>query len=738
MVARVVTSSWVPTTAAAVFVLVILGRDVAPSDLVRLVFYLAVAVALPGVFVWRLLLQRLHDDRDPPLTWFEDLSLGSIFGFGIQLPFYLVGVWIGHPRLFWVLPVLVVIVSVTPYGRGIWTLPTDRVDPRVAWALAVIVVYGMTWLARNRFLVRPLTLPPHRPPAVDETFHLALVAELTHRFPPEIPFLLGTRLDYHWFVHAQLATMRWATGVDSTVLRLEPLPALLLVLSALGLGAVALRLTGRAVAAVIAPGLLIAGAFHLFGPHYDPSVYTEPYLSDRFVSSPSQTYGVMVSLPALMLILEVLRPDRRAARSTWVTLAAALLALSGSKATFLPIFLCGAVAVCLLQLFSGRRIERRAMALTAMIAAATAFAQVVLFGGQGGSMAFAPLATVERALVTQQIDVTPLSMVAMAAALLVGWLLYGIGVVGLVESGRGRDPRVVWMLVCIPAGITVALLFYRSGLSQLWFQRSVAELVALASAWGLACLLPEPLLGRRALGLSVLAGCAGLAAFTVSRYVELNGDGSPFPTLGSLLLTAAVPLVVLVVFLLTGLSSSVVLVAFLLGLGLSNVIAVGYDIGSGRPVQAVSPRPLFAAGGERAAAYLERKSSTDAILATNAHCMEPDESLCNNHHFWISAYTERRVVIEGWGYTAPTNANYDPDRRNAFIPVPYPKRLAINDAAFKEPSAETLRRLIDTYDVSWLFVDLHYPADVAGLSGLPQLLTERYRNANYVVFRVVG
>ena len=90
-------------------------------------------------------------------------------------------------------------------------------------------------------------------------------------------------------------------------------------------------------------------------------------------------------------------------------------------------------------------------------------------------------------------------------------------------------------------------------------------------------------------------------------------------------------------------------------------------------------------------------------MATNAHCRKPAAKLCDNRNFWISAYTERRIVIEGWGYTQATNGDYSADMRNAYIPAPDPERLKINDAAFLHPSAETVSRLVDLYDVKFLF-----------------------------------
>jgi hypothetical protein len=740
---RVLRSSWLPIAVVGVVWFAVLNREIDLLDVVRWVAYV-LSVAVPGVFCWRLLLRHLHVAEGARPTWLEDLSLGTIFGFGLQLPFFLLGVAVGRPLLVLALPVIVLAMSVSAFGRRVWTLPTARADPAVAWSLATVIGYGLFWLVSKRFAHRPLSLEPHEVPAVDETFHLALISDIANRFPPQIPFLLDTRLDYHWFVHAQVATARTVTGIDAVVLLQQLMPTLVLVLAILGLASVAQRLTGRPLAAAVAPALLIVGAFHLNGPHYSVSSFTEPYLMNRFVTSPSQSYGVMMSMPAVMLLLEVLRPQRRVPRLTWLVLAATLLALAGSKATFLPIFTAAAVALWLIELARQRRIDRTVTAVVALLIAATVFAQLVIFGGRTGSLAVSPLETADAALLSQEIEPTAYGAVVVTLAMLTGWLLYGAGAVGLVRSGRWRDPRAVWLLVAIAAGMTVAFVFYRSGQSQLWFARSVAELVALLSAWGLSLLLPDPLPRRRALQMLGVAAMAGLAAFAVSSWVETTKPVAELATHGTLLATVLTPLVVVLVFMvvrrLVGGSRrppGVVLLAVLLGLALSNVCAVVADAITDYP-RPPATSSMFREGGVEAARVIERRSTPDAIVATNAHCKDPGRRQCDNRHFWISAYTERRIVIEGWGYTAPTNANYERGVRNAFIPAPYPERLEINNAAFRQPSAETVGRLADTYGVRWLFVDKAHHVRMQRLKALPDVVKPVFEDANYAVFKVLG
>ena len=61
---------------------------------------------------------------------------------------------------------------------------------------------------------------------------------------------------------------------------------------------------------------------------------------------------------------------------------------------------------------------------------------------------------------------------------------------------------------------------------------------------------------------------------------------------------------------------------------------------------------------------------------------------------------------------------------------------SLNDAAFRQPSPDTVSTLVETYDVAWLVVSKEYPADVAGLRALDDQLTRAFENSNYVVFEV--
>ncbi|MFL6158263.1 MAG: hypothetical protein ACJ72D_19395, partial [Marmoricola sp.] len=104
-------------------------------------------------------------------------------------------------------------------------------------------------------------------------------------------------------------------------------------------------------------------------------------------------------------------------------------------------------------------------------------------------------------------------------------------------------------------------------------------------------------------------------------------------------------------------------------------------------------------------------------------------------NFWMAGYSERQFLVEGWSYvswdtvglTSPT-----PDNTTSG-PFWAPKRLVDNDAAFTEPSGETLGKLHDTYGVRYLLVDERYPVDLTALEGQADV---RFESGRYVVLEL--
>jgi hypothetical protein len=146
----------------------------------------------------------------------------------------------------------------------------------------------------------------------------------------------------------------------------------------------------------------------------------------------------------------------------------------------------------------------------------------------------------------------------------------------------------------------------------------------------------------------------------------------------------------------------------------------------------VQIRTFVTPGTQEAGRWLRDHSDPDDLVATNAHCIGDPDSLqgCDNRHFWFSAYSERRFLVEGWGFTDRAHREAGQAHVNAiFAPYWDQRRLADNDAAFNHPTAQSVGKLRDSYHVKWLMVDEGYLL-------LPSIWVEDYAQFRFRAGRI--
>jgi len=111
--------------------------------------------------------------------------------------------------------------------------------------------------------------------------------------------------------------------------------------------------------------------------------------------------------------------------------------------------------------------------------------------------------------------------------------------------------------------------------------------------------------------------------------------------------------------------------------------------------------------GDLAARYLRDHAAVGDVLATNSHCTpEYGAKACDARNFWLAAYAERRVLLEGWAYT-PTANEANSSRQAIYGPYWDEHLRAVNDAAFRTPTRAELELLRDRYGVRWLVFDIN-------------------------------
>ncbi|TYB47596.1 hypothetical protein FXF51_57810, partial [Nonomuraea sp. PA05] len=303
-----------------------------------------------------------------------EVAAGLAVGYAVEVLAYIPARAVGVPLLVLVPPVAIVGAFVCVPGlRRHWRRPVggERMPPWCAWGLGGVVAFLVVWSTLFQYRV------PVEAGYVDMPYHLALVGEVKHHFPPTMPAVLGEPLVYHWFVYAEMAATSWVTGIEPVTLvyRLSMLPmavAMVVLVAALGR-----RLGGGWGAGVAAVG----GTYFLFSPALVEGAVFSSRSMFTISTSPTQTFGALLFVAVVLLLVGAGGPGwgplgargrrRRAPRVSegsarraawegggwawWGVLGVLLVVLAGAKATYLPLLLVGLAVVIAVRWVAERR-----------------------------------------------------------------------------------------------------------------------------------------------------------------------------------------------------------------------------------------------------------------------------------------------------------------------------------------------------------------------------------------------
>jgi hypothetical protein len=349
-----------------------------------------------------------------------------------------------------------------------------------------------------------------------------------------------------------------------------------------------------------------------------------------------------------------------------------------------------------------------------------------VLGGATHGMAFGPAGTY-RTMLSLMMEGHPKGvqpntsvLVIVSAALLLGWLLPGIGAL-LIRRRIPGDPMAVMLVAGLVSAIAAASILWHFSQAQVFFARSAFIYGVLIATWGLACLT------RRQLLAVAPALVLGAAAIYLGRTYKTDVPSAcrdsacldkvfAKPLLIALAVTAVGVVLLAVVLGASRRTWAALAVAAAIGLTVSPTLASLRNVG--RPI--AGSYDSIAPGGIEAARFIRERSGPDDLIATNIHCHAPAGTVCLTASFWIPGYAERRVLVEGWAYTA--KANEDGTRKSA-VHGPFwdQEKLRINDEAFTAPTREGLESLRTKYGVDWLLADERVapmPGELARLAEL--------------------
>ncbi len=732
-------------TAVLVVAAILLASGVPAIDLLRYAGYALWGVLLPGTLVYRALRGTRH-------SLLDDLVWGAALGLALEVAAYVTFSATGLRGLLWCWPVLVVapFLAVGRLRRH-WR-PTGGAPVPLAWAWAVAA--GTVWLAVYIAAVF-VSLEPIDPKAdhyyfVDLNYLLSLAGEAKHHFPPHAPQVAGEPLLYHWFSAAHMASASLVSGVAlPAVFYGLAVPALAVVLVPM-LALAGWRVTGRPWVGVVAVGLtfvvgeLAVGTFFFLG---DITKYI-------IWSSPSQTYSYLSTIPLLVLIADAVR-DRRPVRSggwgRWALMALFALQASGSKASGIPVLLAGLAVASLVDLVRRRRIAAPVLLSAAVLTTAYLIATAVLFRFESHGLRISPGATVELLLGNPALRPTWKNVVIWLAAVGAFALFMLVRLAGIWFAARYGRPwgTIEWFLLgTLVAGVGAALVIRHPSWSQMFFLRSAWPAGAILSALGAVLLVERHRVPPRWVALGV--GAAATVALAVGAAVEVlePWPGGPLPG------QAMAPIYGVVAILLAVAAVGAVgwhLARRWIGApaGAGAVAALALVLVAGLPIlphdmyasQRFGPAGSNPSAASRVgptetalAAWVRANVGVDEVIATNEHCLGPNEPGCLKLQFWFSAYTERRVLVGGWGYVP--RAIVDSARTGvAFGRTEFwdQRLLADNDAVFTAPTAENTRLLRERYGVRWLYVNRRSGPEPPALADYADL---RFTIGDYAIYEL--
>jgi hypothetical protein len=459
------------------------------------------------------------------------------------------------------------------------------------------------------------------------------------------------------------------------------------------------------------------------------------------VFSPSLGFGSLVLCPLLALLAARWRGEV----AGWTALAVLFLAVitGGAKGSAGPVLFGGCLVACLAALVT-RHGQRRTVAVdTVAVGAALLFLITVLFANNEGAMELTPFTSLEKlrgsAIIAKDALPGTWEVGAIVVLLALAMILPFVGLFGVLWSRRSASDPTFWLLAGGgAAGIGAVLVLHHSAGSQSYFFSSASPLLAIGLAWGLIELASRTKRWWLGAMTGVLVGA--LVILPLHALLPVRGSHA--------VRSAAIEVALFLVI--VGLSATFVwsvsrrdlaaavlcaCVALAASASLPGFLKLA-DAGFGGKYLVAGPNQpdSFSVGQVSAARFLRDHSDPDDVVMTNRHCRLPKPKACGNRRFFLAAYSERRVLIEGWGYTRRANegGNGDPDYNPREAPFWDPGLLHLNDEFVRAPTAAAARRLY-ALGVRWVFIDrTSFPAARALASYAPL----RFANRTAAVYRL--
>jgi hypothetical protein len=328
----------------------------------------------------------------------------------------------------------------------------------------------------------------------------------------------------------------------------------------------------------------------------------------------------------------------------------------------------------------------------------------------------------------------------------VSWRLF-VGCVGalgvLTHRQTRRDPAVWLLLGSSLAGAGAVTVLSHPGSAQWYFLRAADVPMSILAAWGTVLVVMRATRPLVAIVVGVAAAVVAVGA-TWWWLGPIAESTSRLPT--AVLSVALFGVIVLAAALLaaifapngetmrTRVAVATAVVALTAAAGLPAARMAEAALAREAPRATAKTPGAFSSSQVQAAQYIRDHATPDGLVVSNRHCRGRASAGCDVRRFFVAAYSERSVLIEGWAYTqqadalAAVTAGGDP-RRTPFWDPPL---LALNDRFVTRPDADDARRLYEL-GVRWVFIDRLVPH----AAGFAPYARRRLQNQGATVYQLL-
>ena len=667
---------------------VFLVTNIGYKNLVIALLVVLFSLVIPGSLV-------LETIRFKTSGFLENIVLGTSVAAGSALLVHPLMGFVGLGKFTFLLFIVIGIVLIITSFRS-FSFTVKNLNLRLSFLISFLLIPFGIWVGRQADVV-PIkdfdnfSVPP------DIYHHLSIAAEIGNHGPAIYPYVAGSgvALQYHWGAFS-LGSFLNAGDLISLPIAMFRVEFILLSFLLLAL----LFFTGK----FVGKGNLAGGVAALFGVL---TIYPSYEISDGLrvplirTGSISQLAAGVFLVAALRIFFQICESKKiNYFHLSLLSILVMATTLSKGPTGLLLLGIIGLTAV--IYIFSKEIKFGLNLIISPLIGFALILPVIFTFGptkSSGMSLWISPLTSVKTILGYYGEPVSSRNLLILSVVLAVSCLTPFL----ILLLNLNKKPTYLIPLIVASAIGTLGLFIFEAWGNSQWF---IYYPVGLLIAISLSIILPSVINNFSNIQLVMLI-TLGLFFQNVVHLLLRNWFEPNVLNFGALWVVSvayiffASLLISLVIWKLGIYQSLIAASITILFIGVFS--ALNHKDVYPYPVSNYEHPWSITKGTYKAASFIKENSSIDEVVATNRHCVGPEESnTCISRIFTISALAERRTFVEGWAYTTcPVSEALN----NTYWNKPH---FELNQQVVLD-SDEKAAQEISAYGVKWLLIDLRRP-----------------------------